>query len=165
MKPVPATVGVSFSVVDNVRFLRGIHQHQGARGDVALLHHPVQRVDVHVGGESEQIVNEPGHFDLADRSMAFQHFHRHHVAGPDCQHVGERLRKHDAAGGKADRFAVAVDDPFETWSRRHAGDGEVSLAMCGAHANGDGTLRFDRDDSGQAAERVPGGVCFGARRS
>jgi hypothetical protein len=99
LKLVPATSGRASSAVASVRCRRWIDQQQGAGTDVALSHHGVQGVQLHIGGHAEHVVDERGHRQLADRPRPFEHFQRHRRTGRDAQRVGKRARHRQPESG------------------------------------------------------------------
>ena len=115
----------------------------------------MQRVDVHVGRRARGCRRRAGTSTWRDRPWPSSTSTVTTSPGATPRTLASISDSTRPPGGRRIGAAVAIDDALEARSRRHAGDGEVPLAVAGAQAHGHGALRLDGHDAGQTRERVP----------
>ena len=87
------------------RYERIGRQHRAAHPR-AFAHQPVERVDIHVGVEPGDVVEQIDHRHVDDRPLLLQHFDAHRLARFHVQHLGQLL-----ARSPSPRAAAATNSP------------------------------------------------------
>ena len=155
LKPAPATAGSRFSGREP-RLARRVDQQRGAGKRRHLRASFVKRIDVSVGRQAQDIVDEACDRHPQHRPTRLPALRRSRYRPRLTPRTSASSPESTSPDGGNRPPAIAVDDAAQAASGKTPVMRDVAVTVTRANAGGHDALRLDGDDAWQAGQRVPG---------
>ena len=127
-------------------------------GQPRPIHHLVERIDVHEGGEAEVALDDVGHRDLACPAPPLENVHLDDVPAPQVQDLGDPLVDDEAGRRQLDCAVVEIEDAGEVHVLGLADDGELARQVPVAQAHGHRPVGLGAQHARHALDTTAGRV-------